>query len=44
MINDSSNNYDFEEFENETWKQILGYGDYYVSNYGRVKHYLKTYD
>ena len=44
MINDSSNNYDFEEFENETWKQILGYDDYYVSNYGRVKHYIKTYD
>ena len=44
MISDSSDNYNFKEFEDEVWKQILGYDDYYVSNCGRVKHYIKIYD
>lgn len=36
--------YDFENLPGEEWKQILGYPDYYVSNKGRVKHYIKQYD
>ena len=34
------------ELEDELWKPILGYEDYEISNYGRVKHYetnLNTY-
>lgn len=35
--------YHFEELDKEEWKEIKGYPDYFVSNYGRVKHYLKRY-
>ena len=43
-MNSSNRIYDFEEFDGEVWKEILGYSDYYVSNYGRIKHYIKTYN
>lgn len=35
--------YDYEEFEDEEWKDILGYEDYQVSNYGRVRSYSVRY-
>lgn len=41
---DSSYVYDFEDLNNETWKEILGYDGYFVSNMGRVKHKSKRYD
>lgn len=44
LKNQSSNKYGFENLENEIWKPILGYNGYYVSNKGRVKHYIKKYD
>lgn len=34
----------FEELDGEEWKEILGFTGYYVSNKGRFKKYLKTYD
>lgn len=34
--------YDFQDLENETWKTILGYPKYQISNYGRVKAFDKT--
>lgn len=34
----------FEDLENEEWKAILGFDEYYVSNMGRFKRYLTTYD
>lgn len=37
-------NYSFEELDNEIWKEIMGYDGYYVSNMGRIKKYVKTYD
>lgn len=39
----SARNYDFEEIENEVWKEILGYKGYYVSNMGRVKKRAERY-
>ena len=42
-INKSLLEYDFKDFENEQWKEILGYPNYYISNYGRVKSYKKKY-
>lgn len=39
----SSLNYSFEELDGEEWKEILGYEGYYISNMGRVKHYIKRY-
>lgn len=36
--------YDFTELDGEEWKEILGYPNYYVSNMGRVKKYIKSYD
>ena len=44
LKNESSRNYDFEDLENEVWKDILGYPGYQVSNMGRVKKYAKRYD
>lgn len=38
-INDSKFNYCFENISDEIWKEITGYPNYFVSNYGRVKHY-----
>ena len=36
--------YDFTELDGEEWKEILGYPNYYVSNMGRIKKYIKSYD
>lgn len=36
-------NYDFSDIEGEEWKPILGNEDYFISNKGRVKHYIKRY-
>ena len=36
--------YNIEHIEGEEWKEILGYEGYYISNKGRVKHYIKTYE
>ena len=33
-----------EYYDNETWKSILGYSRYEVSNYGRIRVYTKKYD
>lgn len=41
--NNSYLNYNFEEYKDEEWKPILGYEEYYISNYGRVKKYSKQY-
>lgn len=37
------NNY-FEDLPNEEWRNILGYDNYFISNMGRCKKYLSTYD
>lgn len=34
----------FEELPGEIWKEILGFPNYFVSNKGRFKKYLSTYD
>lgn len=44
LVEKSSLNYDWEELPDEEWKEILGYSNYYISNMGRVKKYIKTYD
>lgn len=43
-MNSSSRNYSFEEIDGEIWKEILGHNGYYISNMGRVKKYVPTYD
>lgn len=35
--------YNIEHIEGEEWKEILGYEGYYISNKGRIKHYIKSY-
>ena len=44
LINKSRLNYDYEDLKGEVWKEILGYDGYYISNMGRVKRYIKSYD
>lgn len=44
LVEKSLLNYDWEELPDEEWKEILGYSNYYISNMGRVKKYIKTYD
>jgi len=39
----SGRNYDFDLYENELWKPILGYESYEVSNHGRVRKLSKRY-
>lgn len=39
----SSYDYNIINFEDEVWLEILGYEDYMISNYGRVKSYSKRY-
>lgn len=41
---ESCREYNIESIDGEIWKPILGYKDYFVSNMGRIKHYVKTYD
>lgn len=41
---ESCREYNIENIDGEVWKPILGYKDYFVSNMGRIKHYVKTYD
>lgn len=36
--------YKFDVLPNEEWKDILGYPNYQVSNKGRVRRYLSTYN
>lgn len=47
VINDKKDSsllkYDYGTIEGETWKPILGYEDYDVSNKGRVRSYSKQY-
>lgn len=38
----SSLTYDFEDLDNEEWREILGYPNYFVSNFGRFKKYIKS--
>lgn len=40
----SSRQYDQPDLDGEEWKPILGYPDYEVSNMGRIRRYIKTYD
>lgn len=40
---DSSRKYNIEHIDGEIWKPILGYNGYFVSNMGRIKHYVKSY-
>ena len=40
----SSRDYNIVDMPDETWKEIIGYTGYYISNYGRVKHYIPIYD
>lgn len=40
----SSYQYDPVDLEGEQWKAILGYPNYYVSNKGRIKSYVSSYD
>ena len=37
-------NYNIVDSDGEVWKPVLGYNEYYVSNYGRVKHFVKSYN
>ncbi|MBO5435447.1 hypothetical protein J6A31_06620 [bacterium] len=43
-MNKSGFDYDIIDFEDEEWKDILGYDDYMISNYGRIKHLSKRYN
>lgn len=38
----SSLTYDFEDLNNEEWIEVLGYPNYFVSNFGRFKKYIKS--
>lgn len=44
MIENSSLNYNYEKIDNERWEDILGYDNYQVSDNGRIRKYIKTYD
>lgn len=35
--------YEFEDFEDEEWREIKYHPSYYVSDYGRIKRYIKRY-
>lgn len=43
ITDESRFNYNIENLDGETWKEILGYEGYYISNMGRVKRYVKQY-
>lgn len=40
----SSRCYEVDDIDGEIWKEILGYENYFISNFGRVKKYIKTYN
>lgn len=44
LMNKSSFDYEIKDQEGEEWKEILGYKGYYISNHGRVKSYVKSYN
>lgn len=37
-------NYHIVSLPDERWEEILGYDGYYISDYGRIKSYVKIYD
>lgn len=41
---ESGREYNVEDLDGEVWRPVLGYDGYFVSNMGRVKHYIKSYD
>ncbi len=43
QMKNSKLQYDFEELEGEIWKPILGYENYLISNYGRIKRMAEKY-
>lgn len=43
LKDESSLIYDFEDLEDEVWKDVLGFENYQVSNMGRVRRYSKRY-
>lgn len=42
-MDNSKLNYDAEEIDGEEWKEILGYDGYYISNMGRVRRFVSSY-
>ena len=44
LKHESYYNYNIVDNDGEVWKPVLGYNEYYVSNYGRVKHFVKSYN
>lgn len=44
MMDASSRKYNVTDLEGEVWRSILGYENYFVSNMGRIKKYIKSYD
>ena len=44
LMENSKFDYDFKDLDGEIWKSILGWDTYFVSNKGRIKRYVKTYD
>lgn len=44
FINSRKNEYKFDDYDGEIWKEIEYYNGYFVSNYGRIKSYKKSYD
>lgn len=44
LIKDKQDLYNFEDLDGEIWKKIKYHENYYISNYGRVKRYLKKYE
>lgn len=42
--NKSSYEYNIKDMDGEEWCDILGYDGYMISNKGRIKSYVKTYD
>lgn len=44
LMDYSTPTYITKDLKNEEWKEVLGYENYYVSNMGRIKKYIKSYD
>lgn len=43
-MEESSRDYNIVDSPGEMWLGILGYAGYFISNYGRVKHYIPTHN